>query len=80
MKIHYDRVADAIYMHLNKGKIHKTVRLNDRLVADLNKKGSVLGIEVLDATNQLSRGDIKMLSHGNRRGIPIELGRVPSVI
>ncbi len=79
MKIHYDRVADAMYMHLNKGEIHKTVKLNDRLVADLNKKGFVLGIEILDATSQLSRGSMKMLNRRTGRGIPVELGSISSV-
>jgi len=47
MKVTYDKIADASYMTLRKGKVAKTVEINRDVIADLDKKGNVLGIEIL---------------------------------
>ena len=65
MNINYDKVADAIYMTLRKGKVSKTVEMEDRLVVDVDKKGNILGIELLDAGNQLQKN--------MRNGIPVKV-------
>jgi len=52
MTIKYDPVADAAYFSMRKGKVAKTVRMEDRIVADFDAKGNIIGIEVLDASNQ----------------------------
>jgi uncharacterized protein YuzE len=49
-KIEYDKTVDALYIYATKGKIDKTVKLNERVLFDVDKKGSILGIEVLDAS------------------------------
>lgn len=71
MNINYDKVADAIYMTLRKGKVSRTVEMEDRLVVDLDKKGNILGIELLDAGNQLQRN--------MRNGIPVKVSSRLSV-
>ncbi|OGI65305.1 hypothetical protein A3A95_03285 [Candidatus Nomurabacteria bacterium RIFCSPLOWO2_01_FULL_39_18] len=53
MKITYDKIADAAYIYLKKSKIAKTVCLADRLIADLDKNGKIVGIELLDASSQI---------------------------
>jgi uncharacterized protein YuzE len=68
MKINYDKIADALYLNINKGKIHKTIRMNDRLLVDVNKKGNVLGIEMLDVS---SSQKIKDLQKYIKTGIPV---------
>ena len=65
MNINYDKVADAIYMTLRKGKVAKTVEMKERLIVDVDKKGNILGIELLDAGNQLQRNI--------RNGIPVKV-------
>ncbi len=56
MKITYDKKANAMYMYFQKGKkIARTVELADLLIADLDKLGKVIGIEVLCASRQLMR-------------------------
>ncbi len=55
MKIDYDKIADAMYMTLRKGKVAKSVELEDRLIADVDKKGNVLGVEILDAGNTVQK-------------------------
>lgn len=55
MNITYDKKADAMYLYFQKGKkIARTVELADLLVADLDKQGKVIGVEVLCASCQLA--------------------------
>lgn len=55
MHVTYDKKADAMYIYFQKGKkIARTVELADLLVADLDKRGTVIGVEVLCASRQLS--------------------------
>lgn len=70
MKITYDKIADAAYMTLRKGKVAKTVEMSESVIVDLDKKGHLLGIEMLDASNQLSRNSIK---NGVAANVPLEI-------
>lgn len=54
----YDKVADAMYLRFNTGKVAHTKKLDDRLIVDLDKKGNILGLEILDASSQLSKQNI----------------------
>ena len=54
MEITYDKKADAMYIYFQKGaKIARTVELANLLIADLDKKGNVVGVEVLVASSQV---------------------------
>ena len=56
MEITYDKKADAMYIYLQKGKkIAHMVELADLLIADLDKRGSVVGVEVLCASRQVKK-------------------------
>lgn len=50
MKVSYDKIVDAKYITFKKGKVFATKPLNDWLFLDINKKGEVLGVEILDAS------------------------------
>jgi uncharacterized protein YuzE len=50
MDLRYDKRADALYIELKKGKVEKTVEISDRVIHDLNKKGDILGIELLNVS------------------------------
>lgn len=77
MKITYDKIADAAYMTLRKGKVVKTVEMSSDVIVDLDKKGHLLGIEMLGASNQFSKNS---LSKGIAHGIPIKIiSRMPAV-
>ncbi len=71
MNIQYDRVADAIYFKMSDGSIDKTIKMNDRLMADLDISGNIIGIEMLDASNQI--GDMQDLENNVLRGIPLHI-------
>ena len=69
MKISYDKEVDAKYIHFKKGEVSKTVKEQDGVFIDYDKKGSVLGVEILNASKSL----ISVFSQG---GIFAGLGNV----
>ncbi|MDO8590455.1 MAG: DUF2283 domain-containing protein [bacterium] len=55
MNITYDKKADAMYIYFQKGKkVARTVELADLLTVDLDKRGKVIGVEVLCASRQFA--------------------------
>jgi uncharacterized protein YuzE len=70
MNIQYDKIADAVYIQLKKGKIQSTVEISDIVLHDLDNKGNVLGIELLNASKQLSS---KELEKGVMNGVPLTI-------
>ncbi len=57
MKLQYDSKQDAIYIDLSKGKYSKTRKISDAILVDEDKSGKVLGIEILDAKENLATFD-----------------------
>jgi uncharacterized protein YuzE len=47
MEITHDASADALYIKLKGGKIHKTLRKGNSLI-DLDKNGKTIGIEIIN--------------------------------
>jgi uncharacterized protein YuzE len=45
--ISYDKEADAAYFSVKKGKVARTIQLDNWLLADVDKRGTLLGIEML---------------------------------
>ena len=72
MKINYDKIADAVYFSLTKGKVASTVEMDDRLIVDLDKTGNIIGIELLDASTQMGTG-ANSLEKIVRTGIPVHI-------
>jgi uncharacterized protein YuzE len=70
MNVTYDKVADAVYIQIKKGKIEKTVEVSGIVMHDLDKKGNVLGIELLSASTQLSAKELENSAEG---GIPLSV-------
>ena len=62
MEISYDKIADALYITLSEKMVFKTAKINDNMLVDLDKKGKILGIEILTASSQISK---QKLSAGN---------------
>jgi len=48
MKFNYDKVADAVYLMINKGKVKKTIEMNNGVIVDMGEKGKLIGIEILN--------------------------------
>ncbi len=70
MTVNYDKVADAIYIQMKKGKVSSTIEVSDLILHDLDKKGNVLGIELLNASSQFSHKEIE---DGILNGIPLNI-------
>lgn len=58
MKAIYDKEADAMHLRVKKGKVYKTVQVTDCFLVDIDKKGQVLGIEMLFLSSQMSKKEI----------------------
>jgi uncharacterized protein YuzE len=78
MDIKYDKVADAGYLSVHRGKVAKTIEMEDRLNVDVDTEGNILGIEILEASNQAQF--IENLQGNVAKGIPIEIiNKTPAV-
>ena len=47
MKITYDKDADAMYITLRDDKVDHTKEVDNNTILDFNKKGEVIGLEIL---------------------------------
>ncbi len=68
MKTEFDKEADAAYIYfkeIGNGEVAETISLNDSVNIDLDKKGMVLGIEILDASHHLPSSSLKSLAASN---------------
>ena len=53
MKITYDKEVDALYIRFQEGKFVKNSEVSDGIILDIGPKGSILGLEILDAKRRL---------------------------
>ncbi len=57
MKITYDKKVDALYIELKAGAYDRTKKVTGDILVDINKRGKILGIEILDASRNIGRID-----------------------
>ncbi len=57
MKIRYDAKVDAVYIELAEGKYEVSREISDSVIVDEDKKGKILGIEILDASKNIEAFD-----------------------
>lgn len=59
MKISYDKEVDAVYIKLIDGNQQcRTLRLNDEISLNIGKGETLVGIEILDASEVLANGNL----------------------
>lgn len=58
MRISYDKEADAMYIEFSKGRFAKNKKINDFTILDLDEKGNILGIELLEASKRLPKDSL----------------------
>ena len=61
MKIWYDEKADAMYIRFSPSKYHVSRNINDSLIVDMDRRGRVVGLEILDASETLPGGAVSHL-------------------
>ena len=59
MEISYDKNVDAMYIRLRKGDFAKNKVIDDLTIFDLDSKGNLLGIELLDASKRFSKKSLQ---------------------
>jgi uncharacterized protein YuzE len=65
MKITYDPEADALYIELRDVRAHDSVDVEEGVTADLDEKGHIIGLEVLDASERLSPDELTSVHYEN---------------
>lgn len=71
MDVKLDMVADAVYLNITKERVAKTVKVEDRLLIDLDSKGRMVGMEILEASHQGKL--VENLQKKLESGIPIDI-------
>ncbi|HBB65336.1 MAG TPA: DUF2283 domain-containing protein [Candidatus Vogelbacteria bacterium] len=55
MKISYDKTADALYLRLKAGRVSMTVKMQNKVLVDVDTEGGVMGVEILGVSRQLPK-------------------------
>lgn len=69
MKTEYDKEADALYVQLKEERVFDNIDIEGGVTIDIDEKGHIIGIEILDATKKLSRKDLSNIIIEN---LPLE--------
>jgi len=69
MKIEYSKDVDALYIRLREAQIEDSMDIEEGVTVDLDEKGHIVGIEILDATEKMNLTDLVNVSIEN---LPIE--------
>jgi len=62
MKVRYDEEADALYIRLRKGEYYKSDEIKEGFILDYDADGNIVGIEILDASSNLSPSDLSTVN------------------
>ena len=71
MKIEYSKDADALYVYFREVEVAKSKEIEEGVVVDLDEKGHIVGIEILDASKRLTARE---LVNVNIENLPVEIG------
>jgi len=55
IRVEYDSKADAMYIWLRKAKYEISEEIAENVTIDLDKRGRIIGIEILDASKNLGK-------------------------
>lgn len=69
MKIEYSKGVDALYIRLREAKIVDSKDIEEGVTIDLDEKGHIVGIEILDASERLKLSELVNISIEN---LPLE--------
>jgi uncharacterized protein YuzE len=58
MKIEYSKNVDALYIRLREAKIVDSMDIEEGVTVDLDEKGHIVGIEILDASEKLQLSEL----------------------
>ena len=65
MKISYDSEADAMYIKSKDGEVLKTKEVDDNTILDYDKKGNVIGVELLFVKERMPSTSLSEITFEN---------------
>lgn len=65
MKITFDKEADAVYIEFSGGEFGSNRKIDNNTIIDLDKKGNILGIELLNVSKRISKDFLSTISVEN---------------
>lgn len=69
MKIEYSKDVDALYIKLREARITDSIDIEEGVTVDIDEKGHIVGLEILDASEKL---DISELVNISIENLPLE--------
>jgi len=69
MRISYDEKTDALYVRLKETPYYQSDELKEGVLLDYDKKGNLVGIEILDASGYLSQEELASLTYNVEKAI-----------
>ncbi len=58
MQVHYDEKADAVYIRFKEARYNESDEVQEGIILDYDRKGHVIGIEILDASSYLKPDEL----------------------
>ena len=65
MEISYDKRSDALYIKFQGGQFARNKKIDDLTIIDLDEKGNLLGIELLDASKRIPSNSLHQVNVKN---------------
>ena len=59
MRVRFDEQADALYVRLGDSSVVESEELRPGLIVDLDERGEVVGLEILDVAQRVPAADLK---------------------
>jgi len=69
VKIEYSKDIDALYIKIREAKVADSVDIEEGVTVDLDEKGHIVGVEILDASEKMDLSDLVNISIEN---LPVE--------
>lgn len=69
MKIEYSKSIDALYIRLREAEIGDSIDIEEGVTVDLDEKGHIVGVEILDASEKMNMSDLVNI---NIENLPLE--------
>jgi len=69
IRVEYDSKADAMYIWLRKARYEISEELAENVIIDLDKRGRIIGIEILDASKNLGKELVNKILNTERLSV-----------
>jgi uncharacterized protein YuzE len=69
MRISYDEKTDSLYVRLKERPYYESDEVKEGVLLDYDKKGNLVGIEILDASGYLSRDELASVTYNVDKAI-----------